>query len=413
MPRKDVAHPHRLRYFTPDAPVDSRTGKRSTSTDPNFLSPRTDLAIEAHQTLAQGGREVPGVRVETEDLGFATVTRTMIEDDLGAQIMGKAKGTYVTIQCEGLTGHDRDLERDVSRALGEEIKAFLRRNGITDSQMLLVVGLGNWNATPDNVGPLTISKLLVTRHLHEYRVLDEELLGKMRPLAALSPGVLGLTGIESAEIVYALVQQIRPAAVVCVDALASMSVERIGKAVQLSDAGINPGSGVGNLRKGLTPETLGVPVLAIGVPTVIYATTIVSEALDALEKEAASQPAPASAAAPVPSAEAAPASPAPLGTLRVDPSLLLGRSGERGDGPSAVAGDPVASPVDPAAVSSGGRGEHRSALIKRVLGDSMGTLIVTPKEIDALVETLSDVLADGLNESLHPGITAEEAALMR
>src|SRR5690606_485783 len=197
------------------------------------------------------------------------------------------------------------------------------------------------------------------------------LLGKMRPLAALSPGVLGLTGIESAEIVYALVQQIKPAAVVCVDALASMSVERIGKAVQLSDAGINPGSGVGNLRKGLTPQTLGVPVLAIGVPTVIYATTIVSEALDALEKEAASQPAPASAASPVPSAEAAPASPAPLGTLRVDPSLLRGRPGERGVGPSAVAGAPVAPPVDQVAVWNRGSAEPRSRRMTRVAADSM------------------------------------------
>ena len=179
------------------------------------------------------------------------MTRIEIENDHGAAIMGKAKGRYVTIHAPGLRRRDRSIERDISRTLAKEIEAYLTGLGFGPEAPILVIGLGNWNATPDNVGPLTVSKLLVTRHLYEYQALSEEILGRMRPVAALSPGVLGLTGVETAEIVQAVVERIRPAAVICVDALASMSVERIGTTVQVSDAGISPGSGVGNTRKGL------------------------------------------------------------------------------------------------------------------------------------------------------------------
>ena len=246
-------------------------------------SVRTDLAFEAQQVVQQAGQgALPGVSTQTEDLGFAQVTRIEIESDHGAAMMGKAKGRYVTIYAPGLKKRDRTLEQDISETLAKEIETYLARFGIGPEATILVIGLGNWNATPDNVGPLTISKLLVTRHLYEYQALTEEILGQMRPVAALSPGVLGLTGMETAEIVQAVVERVQPAAVICVDALASMSVERIGTTVQVSDAGISPGSGVGNTRKGLSRETLGVPVLAMGVPTVIYVTTIVSDAVDQL-----------------------------------------------------------------------------------------------------------------------------------
>lgn len=314
---------------------------------------RTDLAFEAHQVASQAGQHaLPGVTTQVEDLGFAQVTRIHIETDLGAAAMGKAKGRYVTIQAPGLKRRDRTLEQQVSEVLASEIEQYLKRWQIGPDQPVLVVGLGNWNATPDNVGPLTVSKLLVTRHLYEYQALNEEILGKMRPLAALSPGVLGLTGVETAEIVQGVVERVRPALVICVDALASMSVERIGTTIQVADAGISPGSGVGNTRRGLNRETLGVPVLAMGVPTVIYATTIVSEAVD---------------------------------------QLLTS----------------IAAPIYPLDA------ESRRNLIREVLGESMGTLVVTPKEVDVMVESISDILADGLNEALHPGISAQEAAAIR
>lgn len=363
-------------------------------------SVRTDLAFEAQQVARDAGQDaIPGVFTQVEDLGFAQVTRIQIESDLGAAAMGKAKGRYVTIQAPGLKRRDRALEQQVSQTLASEIETYLERWGVGPDQPILVVGLGNWNATPDNVGPLTVSKLLVTRHLYEYQALNEEILGKMRPVAALSPGVLGLTGMETAEIVHAVVERVRPAVVVCVDALASMSVERIGTTIQVADAGISPGSGVGNTRRGLSQETLGVPVLAMGVPTVIYATTIVSEAVDQLlagmagaQGQGGIQP------------------PQGEGGL-LDPSRIVVTASER-PGPGPI---PTTNPVGgvPDAHILNLDPESRRNLIRQVLGDSMGTLVVTPKEVDVMVESISDMLADGLNEALHPGISAQEAAEIR
>ncbi len=357
---------------------------------------RTDLALEAQQLAVRRGADVPGVSLVEKDLGYGIMTTLKVESDIGAQVMGKSKGTYVTIQAPDFQARRRELESDVSQVLAQTVKEYLSNLHIPPSAPVLVVGLGNWNATPDNVGPSTTAKILVTRHLHEYRVLTEELLGRMRPVAALSPGVLGLTGIETAEIIQGVVQKIRPALVICVDALAAMSVERLGTTVQISDVGINPGSGVGNKRMGLTQETLGVPVMAIGVPTVIYATAIVSDALEALADRDDS------------ASVGMPAQPGGTdGGSVLDPSkIVLGTppahiQAERNPGQGR--GNPF-SAFDAA---------RRKAVIQEVLGDSMGRLVVTPKDIDVMVDSLSDVLADGLNEALHPGISAEEAAQLR
>lgn len=360
---------------------------------------RTDLALEAQQLAVRQGADIPGVSLSERVLGYGVVTTLKVESDIGAQVMGKSKGTYVTIQVPDFQARRRELESDVSQVLAEIVEEYLENLEVAPSDPVLIVGLGNWNATPDNVGPSTTSKILVTRHLHEYRVLSEEILGKMRPVAALSPGVLGLTGIETAEIIQGAVQKIKPALVICIDALASMSVERLGTTVQISDVGINPGSGVGNKRMGLTLETLGVPVMAIGVPTVIYATTIVSDALDALAKrERMEQPVGAPAAN----------GGQPSGSV-LDPSkIVLGSPAVSGraqtDQPAPGVRLSPFGPLDAA---------RRRAVIQQVLGDSMGRLVVTPKDIDIMVESLSDVLADGLNEALHPGISAEEAAQLR
>lgn len=360
-------------------------------------SVRTDLAFEAQQVVRDSGQaSIPGVETETEDLGYAAITRIHVVDDHGAAVIGKAVGRYVTIQAPGLSRRDRALEHEVSALLAKELETYLERWGVRPEDPILVIGLGNWNATPDNVGPLTVSKLLVTRHLYEYRALEEEILGRMRPVAALSPGVLGLTGIETAEIVGAVVDRVRPAAVICVDALASMSVERIGTTVQLADAGISPGSGVGNTRKGLNKESLGVPVLALGVPTVIYATTIVSEAVDKLLAGLQESPA------------ASDGQSTGSGSM-LDPSRIVVTASDR----------PLQSPGRTGVAESAAQnmarlaGTNRSQLIRELLGDSLGPLVVTPKEVDVMVDTLSDILADGLNEALHPGISADEAREIR
>lgn len=359
---------------------------------------RTDLALEAQQLAVRKGADVPGVSLHERDLGYGVVTTLKVESDIGAQVMAKSKGTYVTIQVPDFQARRRELESDVSRVLAGIVKEYLANLRIPPSAPVLVVGLGNWNATPDNVGPSTTAKILVTRHLHEYRVLSEELLGRMRPVAALSPGVLGLTGIETAEIIQGVVQKVRPALVICVDALAAMSVERLGCTVQISDAGIHPGSGVGNKRMGLTKETLGTPVMAIGVPTVIYATTIVSDALESLEKQERGM---AGAGALAPGAQNG-------GDSLLDPSKI-----RLGSPPpiSHTGGPPPWQAMERAAPAFDAA--RRRAVIQEVLGKSMGSLVVTPKDIDVMVDSLSDVLADGLNEALHPGVSAEEAALLR
>lgn len=391
---------------------------------------RTDLALEAHQQVTGlAAREIPGVRIDKLEREFGSLTRMVIETEEGALAMGKAVGRYSTFQSSQLQSRNREVQFQVSQALADEIEDYFSELGIPEEAPILVVGLGNWNATPDNIGPLTTSKLLVTRHLHEYKALDEEFLGRMRPVAALSPGVLGLTGIETAEIVHAVVQRIQPAAVICVDALASMSVERVGTTVQLADVGINPGSGVGNRRAGLTRQTLGVPVLALGAPTVIYATTIVSEAVDRiLAMDGPGGPGGNGGepfqAPPQSGMQSGSSSSGSHGML--DPSLIDLSSGASGGahGPSGILAANVGTNAfdngpgsAPARSWEAGMARldsaSRNELIKEILGESMGSLVVTPKEVDVLVETLSDVLADGLNEALHPGVSAEEAALLR
>lgn len=347
-------------------------------------SARSDLALEAHSFALQRAQAatLPGVQSVEEDLGFGTLTRLTVENELGAQLIGKPVGTYTTLHVPRLQERRREIGSEVSQALAREIEGFLEEAGLGPDAPVLVVGLGNWNATADNVGPLTTSKLLVTRHLHEYQVLDAQVLGRMRPVAALSPGVLGLTGVETAEIVRGVVERVRPRCVICVDALASRSVERLGTTFQMSDAGIHPGSGVGNTRAALNEESLGVPVLALGCPTVIYATTMVSEALDRLAER-----------------QAAPA-PGPSGGSLLDPARIrlgAGPSPGGGAGANRFAVDP----------------QMRQGLMEEVFRPFMGQLIVTPKEVDLLVESLSDILADALNEALHPGLSAEEAALLR
>src|SRR5690625_1508862 len=294
----------------------------------------TDLALEAHQVIVQGrgGPEIAGVRVDTERREHAEITRVAIETDAGARAMGKAPGTYVTIDAPALRNRNQEQQEQVSQYLAEEISKFLEGMQIGPEDPCLVVGLGNRNATPDALGPVTIEELLVTRHLHS--MAPPELRGGLRPVAAVSPGVLGLTGIETGEIIAGIVDRIQPAAVICIDALASRSAERLGTTVQLADTGINPGAGLGNQRMGITRQSLGVPVLAIGVPTVIHATTIVGDALELLSNElqgGGRHPANRGAFG-QPTA-------APSGTGQLDPSRIRVRDGQTGIGRAGA--DPI------------------------------------------------------------------------
>ena len=240
-----------------------------------MLGRRTDLALEAKAIWEEGARggELKGVTSrETEREGFA-VTRVDIVDDQGARALGKPCGAYVTVELDGLERREQDAFGRAARAVAAELSALLK---LKPGESVLVVGLGNRAITPDAVGPLAVEHTMVTRHLVEQ---VPEHFGSFRPVAALAAGVLGTTGVESGELVRAVTEKIRPACVIAVDALASRSLSRVCTTVQLADTGITPGSGVGNARAALDRASLGVPVIAVGVPTVVDGATLAADLL--------------------------------------------------------------------------------------------------------------------------------------
>lgn len=206
--------------------------------------------------------------MEQHQIQGVMVNRVYIESEAGAKALEKPKGCYVTIDIAPLWSSVEYGAEEVD-ALAEEIRTLLPQEGV-----ILVVGLGNSNITPDALGPKAIGQILATRHIPD-EVKKEGGLTELRAVAALATGVLGQTGIESGEIIHSVVEQIQPAGVIVIDALAAKSVERLGRTIQIANSGISPGSGVMNRRKELSQNTLGVPVVSIGIPTVVDAVTVV------------------------------------------------------------------------------------------------------------------------------------------
>ena len=237
-----------------------------------MLERRTDLALEAARAV-EGVSRLPGVWSETRLEDGVKVTAVELRDEEAARAVGKPMGRYVTLELEAAGHRDREEFERACALLAKELgKLVPEGNGA-----VLVVGLGNRDITPDAIGPLVHEHLLVTRHLIEQL---PEVFGSFRPVAALSAGVLGTTGVESAELVRALVEKLKPDCVIAVDALAAQGMKRLCATVQLANTGISPGSGVGNHREALNEETLGVPVIAVGVPTVVEAGTLVRDVLE-------------------------------------------------------------------------------------------------------------------------------------
>ncbi|MCI8744624.1 MAG: GPR endopeptidase [Lachnospiraceae bacterium] len=238
---------------------------------------RTDLALEARESFEEDGVEIRGVAIEEsyDEERDIRVTRVNIETENGAKAMGKPVGTYLTLEAPRLSDPDEGYHREVSKQLARELKSLL---GTEEEKSVLVVGLGNREVTPDALGPEAVNHLMITRHVvREYR---KEALGKSKVhlVSGIVPGVMAQTGMETFEIIKGIVDETRPDVVVAIDALAARSTKRLNRTIQLSDAGIHPGSGVGNHRNSLTKENLGVPIVAIGVPTVVDAATIIYDA---------------------------------------------------------------------------------------------------------------------------------------
>ncbi|MBS7210928.1 MAG: GPR endopeptidase, partial [Lachnospiraceae bacterium] len=243
-------------------------------------SVRTDLALEEKERFESNDVEVQGVVLEEEydEEREIKITKVLIETENGAKAMGKPVGTYITLEAPNLIVPDEDYHREISEELAKIVRDLIKEK--KKEYNVLVIGLGNREVTPDALGPHVADNLIVTRHIiKEYGkyAMGEK---NVNMVSAIIPGVMGQTGMETVEIVNGIVKETKPDFLIAIDALAARSTKRLNRTIQIADTGIHPGSGVGNHRGGITEETLGIPVIAIGVPTVVDAATIVNDTME-------------------------------------------------------------------------------------------------------------------------------------
>lgn len=316
---------------------------------------RTDLAIEARELA--GVQEMSGIQEDVEQLGDVKVTRLDVLNEQGAQRLGRIMGHYVTLEVPKLRNGDTTLQEQVTAVFTKEMEDFIAKIGINKQSKVFIVGLGNWNVTPDSLGPIVVENTLVTRQYFE--LMPDQVSPGYREVSAIAPGVLGLTGIESSETIQGIVEMTKPDLIIAIDSLASRSLERVNTTIQVADIGIHPGSGIGNKRKGITKEIMGVPCIAIGVPTVCYASTIVNTTFE----------------------------------------LMQAHFNKQTDAGSQILG--VLNEISE---------QERLGLVKEVLDPLGHDLIVTPKEIDEFIEDIANIIASGLNAALHDAVKLENVA---
>lgn len=322
------------------------------------FSAHTDLAVEANELASRkNGSAIPGVHMDTEEEEGVKVTVIDVTSEQAARSIGKLPGHYVTIEVPSLRQKDSDLQDRVATKFAQVFEEFLIKVGVNKNSKALIIGLGNWNVTPDSLGPLVVENVMVTRHFFE--LMPDQVSPGYRQVSAVAPGVLGTTGIESSEIVQGIVEKSKPDLVIAIDALASKSLERVNTTIQIADTGIHPGSGIGNKRRGLTQEILGVPVIAIGVPTVVYASTIVDSSID----------------------------------------LMIKHFKQETQNTGQIMG-----------MLDGMPENERLQLVREVLNPVGHDLLVTPKEIDQFIEDIANIIASGLNASLHDAVDTDNVA---
>lgn len=303
---------------------------------------RTDLALEAREKYEEDNVEIKGVRLDKErKCEDIQITTMVIETENGARSMGRPKGNYITIEAASMDDEDENYHRIIS----EQLAHIIRRLAPKGRQLsALVVGLGNREVTSDSLGPKVADQLFITRHM--MREFGADVFGKkQKQVSAIVPGVMAQTGMESSEIIRGILQETQPDFVIAVDALAARSTKRLNRTIQITDTGIHPGSGVGNHRHPLTREALGIPVLAIGIPTVVDAATIVNDTMNNLLEALAEH--------------------APYGSMKNSYRSL----------------DEV----------------EQYELVRELLAPHLNTLYVTAKDIDASVNRLSRTISDGIN----------------
>ena len=312
---------------------------------------RTDLAIENYEYLCEIAQEITGAETQETTKDDIKITTVKIDTDEAQKVLGKPKGKYITIEMPDMQTSEREEYEKMCIALADELRPLLN---LKKGQTVLVAGLGNWNITPDSLGPDVVSKIMVTRHLFCY--MPYGMSDSLRSVCAISPGVLGITGMETGEIIKSVCEKIKPDAVIAIDALSSRSVDRISRTIQLCDTGISPGAGVGNKRKELSKNTLGVPVIAIGVPTVIDAAQIARDSL--------------------------------TGSIR----NILKQTDNNTDKYKAFFSFL----------------EEAEENVNDFLPDNLGAFFVTPKDVDSLIEKTSKIVANGINLALHDDISFDD-----
>ncbi|MFX3616031.1 MAG: GPR endopeptidase [Sporolactobacillus sp.] len=341
---------------------------------------RTDLAIEAGERKAMINR---GVSFEEKVEKGIKITRMQISKDQSEQFH-KKPGAYLTFEAKALRSGDTGIEKDTEQIFARYFARFLMDLKIKPEASCLVVGLGNWKVTPDALGPSVVDNVLVTKHLFDLQLQNVQ--KGYRPVSAITPGVMGVTGIETSDIILGVIEKTKPDFLIAIDALAARSIERVNTTIQVADSGIHPGSGIGNNRKELSFNTLGIPVIAVGVPTVVDAVTITSDVLDLLLKHLEremSDKAPSKSLVP---------SWMPFGE-KVDYQNLKMPSKEKSAAFLGLIGTLNSS--------------EKAQLIQEALGASGTQLMVTPKEVDFFIEKMGNVLAEGLNAALHGQITQD------
>ena len=324
---------------------------------------RTDLAID----LLDQKKKLKGVKQTYYSDNDIIVTSVLLEKN---NTLGKKEGNYITIEFSDIT--DSQNRKNVEIILKKEIRKILKKMKIRDEDSCLIIGLGNDKSTPDSLGPLTVNNIIVTNHLYLLNELDSS----FRRVSALNPGVMGQTGIDTSDIILSLVESLKPNFIITIDALASQSIDRVNKTIQMTDTGIHPGSGIGNKRKEISKEIIGIPVLAIGVPTVVDASVIVSDTINYMYKHYVFNK----------EYKLNPKSKFTFNNINYlkreinvsseDKKNLLGLIGMLDD-------------------------EEVKQLIYEVLTPIGYNLMVTPKEVDFVIEKLSLLLSNSLNNSLH------------
>lgn len=313
---------------------------------------RTDLAIEARENFESD--EIEGVKTETEKNENYTITHVSILNEKGSKILGKPIGNYITIESPEMRENNIDVHEKIIEKTSQCIKKLIEINNINPTN-ILIAGLGNRYVTPDALGPKTISKILVTRHIMD--TVSEDIEGAVSSVCAISPGVMGITGIETGEIIKGITEKVKPNLIIAIDALAARRFSRINATIQMSDIGIIPGAGVGNKRMALDKKTLGVPVIAIGVPTVVDAATLVNDTMDRILDEMVQS--------------------AKEGTEIYNMLKNLDY-------------------------------DEKYRLITELLTPYAGNMFVTPKEVDDVIDRLANIIGNSINISLHEGITTDD-----